>query len=294
MLTNLPCFASLDEIQHWALDLLIREGDISAPRGSATRELLAIGFCLTDPRARKIGNSARGWSEALAIGEFAWHVSGSTELAPIVYYAPRWREFSADGEHIRGSCYGSRIFGKSGGRQSQWDRLKEILQSDSATRRGILTVMQSPEDTLSASSIDVPCVSSCQFLIRGEKLHAITNMRSNDVIWGLPYDVFLFTMLQEMLACELQVQLGSYIHIAGSLHLYERHLGLAKRIVEEGAKGIDPMAPMNSINELEKFLQFERDLRTKGYSQILLSDYWLKLAVPLQYHAKAESERLKV
>ncbi len=294
MLSTVPKFLSLDDVQHWALDSLVREGEVSAPRGLATRELLAAGFCLENPRARKIANSSRGWSEALAIGEFAWHVSGATELAPIAYYAPRWREFSEDGEHIRGSCYGSRIFGKPSNGPSQWDRLIELLRSDMATRRAILTVMQSPEDTLSVTSVDVPCVSSCQFLVRGHKLHAIMKMRSNDVIWGLPYDVFLFTMIQEMLACELKLELGSYFHIAGSFHLYERHIGLAKSIVAEGAGQWEAMAPMNTTDELEPFLRFEQDLRTEGSSRVELSAYWSSLAAPLWRHAKRVRDRLSV
>lgn len=285
MLTNLPSFETLDAVQHWSLELLLQEGAFAAPRGLATRELLAAGFCLANPRARKIGSTARGWSEVLAIGEFAWHVSGSTEVAPIAYYASRWRDFSEDGQYIRGSCYGSRIFGSENGSPSQWDRLIQILRDDPATRRAILTVMQPPEDTLSAASVDVPCVSSCQFLIREGRLHAIVKMRSNDVVWGLPYDVFLFTMLQEMLACELSLELGSYFHVAGSFHLYDRHVSLAQRIIDAGICPADPMNEMPGLGGLREFLQLEHELRTKGSSEVNLPDYWATLAAPLSQHA---------
>ena len=49
-----------------------------------------------------------------------------------------------------------------------------------------------------------------------------TYMRSNDLWMGFPYDVFQFTCLQTLLAMELDVELGTYTHVAGSLHLYER------------------------------------------------------------------------
>ena len=49
-------------------------------------------------------------------------------------------------------------------------------------------------------------------------------MRSNDLWTGFPYDVFQFTAMQILMSMELGLELGSYTHIAGSLHLYERNL----------------------------------------------------------------------
>ena len=40
---------------------------------------------------------------------------------------------------------------------------------------------------------------------------------------GFPYDVFSFTAMQCKMAMELNVGIGTYTHIAGSLHLYERN-----------------------------------------------------------------------
>ena len=40
----------------------------------------------------------------------------------------------------------------------------------------------------------------------------LTYMRSNDAYWGLPHDVFAFTMLQEILARSLTLELGTYKH----------------------------------------------------------------------------------
>ena len=51
--------------------------------------------------------------------------------------------------------------------------------------------------------MDLPCTRTIQFLLRSGHVDAVVYMRSNDAIWGLPYDIFLFTMLQEMLAVEL-------------------------------------------------------------------------------------------
>jgi thymidylate synthase len=59
-------------------------------------------------------------------------------------------------------------------------------------------------------------------------------MRSNDAYIGLPHDVFCFTMLQELVARDLGVELGCYRHLVGSLHIYEADFDGARQFVDEG------------------------------------------------------------
>jgi hypothetical protein len=56
----------------------------------------------------------------------------------------------------------------------------------------------------------------------------IATMRSNDLWLGLPYDVFAFTCIQQMVAAALGVGLGWYQHQAGSLHVYDRNMEKTK------------------------------------------------------------------
>jgi hypothetical protein len=76
---------------------------------------------------------------------------------------------------------------------------------------------------LTYHSKDVPCTCLLQYFIRDGKLNAVTYMRSNDIILGTAYDVFVFTMLQEYIANALGVDMGAYTHVAGSLHIYEKN-----------------------------------------------------------------------
>ena len=71
-----------------------------------------------------------------------------------------------------------------------------------------------------------------QFYIRKNKLHSSVSMRFNDLIYGFCYDVPYFTLLQKQLAKLLNKQTGSYYHFATSMHVYERHFKMIKKIIK--------------------------------------------------------------
>jgi thymidylate synthase len=76
------------------------------------------------------------------------------------------------------------------------------------------------------------------FKVRDNKLYMHTFMRSNDLVWGFQYDVFFFTLIQEIMANELNVELGSYNHTATSFHVYERHFDLIEEMYETGIESV--------------------------------------------------------
>lgn len=282
---------SMDEVQRWILEILLSRGTAVRPRGMKTLELTGVSFCLAHPRRRCITNRYRKWSLPLAIGEFCWHASGSNKLSGIEYYARHWREFTDDPCIIRGSCYGHRIFNRKPGGQSQWDRVVGILREDPDSRRAILSLYDQ-DIGLDSAKKDVPCACTVQFMIRAGKIQTIVHMRSNDAVWGLPYDVFLFTMLQELLALRLGVDLGKYFHIVGSLHVYERHFALARRIIDSAPDSPFEMPMMTTPEQLGRFLDGEEALRLgNNPSAVLtreLSDYWRNLLEVLEWLREAK------
>jgi thymidylate synthase len=178
-----------------------------------------------------------------------------------------WRSINRNLPVIEGSCYGYKIFGSYGGSEvSQWRRLVELIKADPSTRRAVLDLFD-PDVGLDPHAADSPCACSLQFLVRGDRLHQVAHMRSNDAIWGLPYDVFIFTTLQELLACELGLELGAYSHMVGSIHLYDQHLALAERIVAEYDQGLVrdmEMSAMKGHYQVPLFVEEERSMRVEG------------------------------
>jgi len=274
--SNSPAFETVDRIQRWAFEHLLRDGLPAAPRGMPTRELLGQSLTLTNPRARTILAPARRWSLPLAIGEFCWHASASDDVEALAYYAPKWRAFSADGRTVHGSCYGRRIFGRARDGRSRWDALLALLEKDSASRRAAID-LSGDDDLLDPCAPDVSCTSIFQVLVRNGLVHAVVHMRSNDAVWGLPYDIFLFTMLQEMVARTLRLELGVYVHSAASLHLYDRHIALAERTLSDRPPLSAEMEIMDPMSGLDNFLIAERAIR-HGEEPPVLESYWAALA----------------
>lgn len=287
-------FNSVDDIQKWILKELFQEGEYITTRGLKTLELCNLNFCLENPLYRITFNEARKWKHPLAIGEFAWHVSGSNDLDFITYYARQWKFFSEDGKVIDQSCYGHKIFKQDSYGVSQWSRLIKLLKQDKFTRRAVLDLYDSDRG-IDLFAKDVACVSTVQFLIRNEKLDAIVTMRSNDLIWGLPYDIYLFTMLQELLALELNVPLGRYYHNAGSMHLYERHFELGQEMLQSDPVITIHQAKMESLSGLNTFIEYEQKIRNSSLSlteidSLPITTYWKNLLVQLFSYRQTKSK----
>lgn len=130
------------------------------------------------------------------------------------------------------------------------------------------------------------CATTLQLMIRDGRLQAIATMRSNDVILGLPYDVFLFSMLQELMAVELNLEVGAYHHFVGSLHIYDSNLEWSRKIVASRPSITQSMPRMLTSTGITEFLKGEQETRGRGSVEprIALNDvYWSALLEMLRY-----------
>lgn len=203
--------------EHW-YNLLAGQENVATSRdGMVVGEVINAITLIEDPRSNLVTSPIRNLSHKYAVGELLWYLSGSNKLSAISQYSKAWDKLSDDGETVN-SAYGHRIFEKFG--FDQWEHVKGLLAADPNSRQAVIHIKEpNPEKTK-----DLPCTVALQYFIRDGKLYATTYMRSNDIWLGFPYDVFTFTCLQIKMAFELGVGIGSYTHIAGSLHLYSRNV----------------------------------------------------------------------
>lgn len=209
--------------QFW-FDLFLEQaknGRIDPSRdGAVVAECLNAVTIISDPTRNIIKSTDRKMPMRYAVGELLWYLSGSDKLKDISVFSKVWERMSDDGEHVN-SAYGQRIFERFG--FDQFEYVENALRANPYSRQAVIHIKDA-QDYTTFPTKDVPCTVCLQYSIRDGKLHATTYMRSNDLWTGFPYDVFSFTCFQILLAFRLGVGIGSYTHVAGSLHLYQRSL----------------------------------------------------------------------
>ncbi|MCL2226893.1 MAG: thymidylate synthase [Oscillospiraceae bacterium] len=117
-------------------------------------------------------------------------------------------------------------------KQLPW--LVSELRRNPDSRRAVVVIRK--ESDLSTDS--PACLQLLQFMIRGGALHCKVVFRSNDAPKAAFMNAYALVMLQERIAGELGVPVGSYTHRANSFHVYERDYemfdGYVKRIQAGG------------------------------------------------------------
>lgn len=249
-----------------------------------TSELIGVLLELENPRARLSRTETKGTLFS-AIGETLWYLSKNNDLAFIEYYIKRYKDETEDGNTIYGG-YGRRLFNYQE-KFNQVNNVIELLKKRPSSRRAAIQLF-SAED-LEGDHKEIPCTCTLQFVIRDNFLHMITYMRSNDAYLGLPHDIFSFTMLQEIIARALGVELGSYKHSVGSLHLYENNKDSVLQYLQEGFQSTTkPMPPMpigDPFPNIETILKMEEKIRTEPNFSITipkLDSFWRDVVILLQ------------
>lgn len=213
---------SLDDLMRAVFrQLLTGRGnfEVESKKGKSTETFGAL-LELRNPRARL----SRSFSKAKAfspLGELFWYLAGSDSVDFIQHYIRNYAVMIGDEIKANGA-YGPRIFGKDSigkpDKNSEWDRVMRTLREREGSRNALIQIYDNSD--AKPKNGDKPCTCTIQFAVRNQQLLMHTHMRSNDAFFGLPHDIFTFTMMQEIAARELGYGLGRYTHSVASLHLY--------------------------------------------------------------------------
>jgi len=209
------------------LQALSAFGNEVSSNGTNQTELLFRSICITDPTSLSIAHPSRKFNPAYSVLEFLWYLSAHKKTNNIGKCANIWLRIQDEQNEVE-SNYGSYILGK------QWDWILDELKNDRDSRRCTIVIHQPYHKT--KNSKDLPCTQYLQFFIRDNKLHLGVNMRSNDIVYGFCNDVFNFALFQQLMLNELKpiypsLELGSYYHHAGSLHIYDMHYEMRDNIL---------------------------------------------------------------
>lgn len=195
----------------------------SQPRGRKCNESIGTTIKILEPQNCLMWSNIRRLSPIYLAKEYMWYLNGDrkVENAPSSVWKGLANEEGAD-KGLVNSNYGAYIFGQKDNKYPElnvFDATVKLLKEDPDSRQAIwqIPIMSHRQDK------DTPCTSSIHFLLRDNKLYCTVYMRSCDIWFGMPNDVTQFIMWQMMLAKALNVELGWYRHVFGSLHTYEEN-----------------------------------------------------------------------
>ena len=209
-------FKNANEAFNYYYDKINEDGIVTRD----TKALFNVGFEIQNPLDNMIINKYRNWDVSYAVAEWYWYLSGDSSIYRLGYLygkIPKIWQNIANENGIVNSNYGSYWF--TGG---QYDKVLQILRDDPESRRASLSIYNA--DMIELYTKDTPCTYAINFKILNNKLNMSVMMRSNDLWFGFCNDQYCFSNLQEKMAKDLDIDVGTYFHFVNDLHLYNKHL----------------------------------------------------------------------
>lgn len=267
---------------------------INQPRGFKSKERLGCSFTIQNPIDRVCYLSCRKTNIVFNFAEALWYLSGGNSLEYISYYAQNMKKYSSDGKTLTGTAYGPKIFEYGLNRINQWERVINILKEDPDSKRAFIEIFDANEN-LYLDNIDVTCTIGLQFFVREGYLHMCVFMRANDAYRGVVSDIFSFSLLQEIMATEMNLKVGTLRHNVGTYHIYEPDNKMAERVIEEGKSGqkensysFPEMPNKNNWFDIRYVIDIEEKLRTrqislneKNINNMEVDPYWKQVVTLL-------------
>ena len=145
-----------------------------------------------------------------------------------------WDEW-ADENGTIGKAYGYQLGIKHKYPEGEFDQVDRVLydlKHNPASRR-IMTNIFNHAD-LHAMGL-APCAYSMTFNVTGNTLNAILNQRSQDMLTANNWNVCQYAALVHMFAQVSGLQAGELVHVIADCHIYDRHVDLVKRMLDNPA-----------------------------------------------------------
>ncbi|WP_027399737.1 thymidylate synthase [Anaerovorax odorimutans] len=169
----------------------------------------------------------------------------------------------ADDEGTIGKAYGYQLGVKydfAQGRMDQVDNVLWQLKNTPYSRR-IMTNIYNFSD-LNEMGLE-PCAYSMTFNVTGNKLNAILNQRSQDILVANNWNVVQYAILVHMFAQVSNLNVGELVHVVSDAHIYDRHIPLIEELISRPQY----KAPKVVLNpDIKNFYDFTTE-------DILIEDY---------------------
>ena len=142
-----------------------------------------------------------------------------------------WDEWADENGSI-GKAYGYQmgvLYDFPQGKMDQVDNVLWNLKNQPYSRR-IMTNIYNFAD-LTQMNLE-PCAYSMTFNVTGNRLNAILNQRSQDVLAANNWNVVQYSVLVHMFAQVSGLVPGELVHMISDAHIYDRHIPLIEELIQ--------------------------------------------------------------
>lgn len=175
-----------------------------------------------------------------------------------------WDEW-ADEDGSIGKAYGYQLGVKYDFHQGRMDQVDNVIWQLKNTpySRRIMTNIYKFDDLMEMGL--EPCAYSMTFNVTGNRLNAILNQRSQDILAANNWNVVQYSVLLMMFAQVCGLEPGELVHVIADAHIYDRHIPIIRELI---ARPQFP-APKFELNpDVKDFYDFTvDDIRVTDYQK---------------------------
>jgi thymidylate synthase len=276
---------------HELMDRVLREGiDKSDRTGTGTRSVfghqmrfdLAEGFPMVTTKKLHLKS---------ILHELIWFISGDTNIRYLCQNGVRiWDDWpfatyskSADYDGIDMKEFAARItsdtdFAAKWGDLGpvygyQWrfwpgpngpvDQLRDVLEGIRRNPDGRRHIVSAWNPGYIDQMALPPCHAFFQFYVVDGKLSCQLYQRSADIFLGVPFNIASYALLIHMMAQDLGLEVGDFVHTLGDAHIYSNHMDQVRLQLSREPRALPTLKLNPSVKSLFDF-RYE-DVELVGY-----------------------------
>lgn len=171
----------------------------------------------------------------------------------------------ADENGSIGKAYGYQLGVKHHYREGDMDQVDRVLYDlkNNPQSRRIITNIYVHQD-LNEMAL-YPCAYSMTFNTSGNKLNAILNQRSQDMLAANAWNVCQYAALVHMMAQVSGLEAGEFVHVIADAHIYDRHIPIIEDLISRDPYDAPEFVMDKSITDFYRFTKNSFSLENYKY-----------------------------
>ena len=144
------------------------------------------------------------------------------------------------------------------------DQISDVIEAIKKTpdSRRLIVSAWNPEDVPNVAL--PPCHTLFQFYVADGKLSCQLYQRSGDVFLGVPFNIASYALLTHLIAKEVGLEVGEFIHTLGDAHIYSNHM---EQVKEQLTREVQPMPKLWLNPDKKSIFDYDMsDIKIEGYN----------------------------